>query len=366
MLKEELIESVSFGQKVTSRRKVMIRWNNDYNQGAHPQILEELVKSNTNSYAGYGLDEYCQKAAEVIKKHLGAADADIHFMEGGTQTNMTVIAAALRPYQSVISADIGHVNVHETGAIENTGHKVQPLKHKDGKITAEQIAQEAQSYCSSGTKEHITQPKMVYLSHPTEYGTLYTKEELENIHAVCKEYKLYLFVDGARMGYGLSACGSDVTLEDLARLTDVFYIGGTKCGAALGEAVVIVNEDLKDNFRSYMKQNGGMMAKGWILGIQFYTLFRDGLYFEIAAHADQMAMQIKAAFEEKGIPFYIESVTNQQFVILTEEQMEQIGKNHIFEYQMKVDENHHCVRFCTSWSTVQEDVEILCRDIQNL
>ncbi len=344
----------------------MIRWNNDYNHGAHPAILEALQNTNNKSYDGYGLDDYCDAAKAEIQKYLGGAKADIHFMVGGTQVNFTVIAAALRPFESVISANTGHINDHETGAVENTGHKIHALPSNDGKITAEQIAAEAQNFCDSGTKEHITQPRLVYLSFPTEFGTLYSKAELEAIRNVCDHYNLYLMVDGARMGYGLTAPTNDVTLEDLARLADVFYIGGTKCGALFGETVVIINDDLKPHFRSYMKQNGGMLAKGWLLGLQFHTLFKDGLYFEITKKANDDAMKLKQAFIHKNIPFFIESSTNQQFPILTESQMNQLTEKHSVSYIAKVDENHHCVRFCTAWSTFPEDLDILLADIAAL
>lgn len=343
----------------------MIRWNNDYNHGAHPAVLEAFARTNEDSYGGYGLDEWCEKASEKIKGYLGKKDADIHFMVGGTQVNYTVIAAALRPYQGVISADSGHIHVHETGAVENTGHKILAVKGENGKLSAESIAAEAENYRTSGVKEHITQPKMVYISFPTEYGTIYSKKELQEISDVCRKYDLYLMIDGARMGYGLGAEVNDLKLSDLAALADVFYIGGTKCGTMMGEAVVITNDALKDHFRSYMKQNGGMLAKGWTLGLQFYTLFEGGLYFEITAQADKYAMQIRDAFEKKGIASYIDSPTNQQFVLLTDEQKSRLGQKHIFEYQFPVGEKH-CVRFCTSWSTRQEDVDTLKEDIMAL
>lgn len=344
----------------------MIRWNNDYNHGAHPEILKAFLETNENSYGGYGIDQWCEMAAAEIKKHLGDVNADVHFMVGGTQVNYTVIAAALRPFQGVISADEGHINTHETGAVENTGHKIHQLKSENGKITALQIKEEAEKFVCSGTKEHITQPKMVYISYPTEYGTIYSKKELEEIRKVCDEYNFYLFVDGARLGYGLGSCESDITLADLAGVADAFYIGGTKCGAMMGEAVVLTNDELKPNFRSYMKQHGAMLAKGWTLGLQFYTLFKDDLYFQITKKADEFAMRIKKAFAEKSIPEYIESPTNQQFVILTDEQKAKLDENHIYEYMNKVAEDKHLVRFCTSWSTCEADVEKLIEDIKGL
>lgn len=342
----------------------MIRFNNDYNHGAHPAILEALVGTNNDSYSGYGLDPWCEKAAAEIKKYLNCENAAIHFLVGGTQTNFTVITAALRPYQSVISADSGHIHVHETGAVENCGHKIQTLPAVNGKISAAQIETIAKRYADSGIQEHITQPKMVYLSFPTEYGTVYSKKELEDIHTVCEKYGLYLFIDGARLGYGLGA--SDVTLADLARLADVFYCGGTKCGAMFGEAVVITNPALNVDFRSYIKQNGAMLAKGWLLGLQFYTLFNGGLYFDITKKAVAYAMKIKEAFVQKGIPAYIESPTNQQFVVVTEKQMNQLAQKYIFEYEEKIDADHHCIRFCTSWSTKPEEIDALVDDIAKL
>lgn len=344
----------------------MIRFNNDYSHGAHPKVLEALARTNEESYGGYGQDVWCEKAAAVIKKHLNCPQADVHFLVGGTQANFTVIASALRPYQSVLSADTGHINVHETGAVENCGHKVQTLPAVNGKISAAQIREKAELYRTSDIPEHITQPKMVYISHPTEYGTIYSRKELEEISAVCREYGLYLFVDGARMGYGLGASGADVTLEDFARLTDVFYIGGTKCGALFGEAVVIVNPLLQTDFRSYMKQNGAMLAKGWLLGLQFCALFENDLYFEITKKAVEYAMEIRRAFAEKGIPAYIESDTNQQFVILENTQMETLAKNYVFEFEKKIDDTHSCVRFCTSWSTKPEEIRALIEDIRRL
>lgn len=339
----------------------MIRFNNDYNRGAHPAILEALTHYNGESFAGYGVDPLCEAAADEIKKYLNGAEADIHFLLGGTQVNYTVIAAALRPYQGVISADSGHIQVHETGAVENTGHKIITLPSADGKITAAQIREVAAAYADSDLKEHIVQPKMVYLSYPTEWGTLYTLEELEAISTVCKAYGLYLFADGARMAYGLAA--GDITLADLARLCDAFYIGGTKCGALFGEALVLTHPALKEHFRAYMKQNGALLAKGWLLGLQFYTLFKDGLYFEIGKDAVTYATEIKAAFTAKGIPLYIDSPTNQQFFVMENTLLARLAAKYTFEDNGKVDQTHTCVRFCTSWSTTRAEVDALCSDI---
>ena len=344
----------------------MIRFNNDYNRGAHPAVLEALNAANTQNYGGYGLDERCAAAAKSIQMHLNCPGAAVHFLVGGTQVNFTVIAAALRPWQSVIAADTGHIHVHETGAVEHIGHKIQALPHTDGKISAAQIKAEAELYRTSGIKEHITHPKMVYLSYPTEFGTLYSKEELTAISAVCKEYGMYLFIDGARLAYGLGSPKADITLADLAALTDAFYIGGTKCGALFGEALVLTNSALQEDFRSSIKQNGGMLAKGWLLGLQFEALFKDGLYFELGKKATAYALEFKAAFEKRGIPAYIESFTNQQFVILTAEQQAALAKDFTFEFEADLGGGKAAVRFCTAWSTSREEADKLLAAIERI
>ncbi len=344
----------------------MIRFNNDYNRGAHPEILKALEATNQESYGGYGLDIWCEKAAEEIKKVIERPQAAVHFLVGGTQTNYIVIAAALRPFQSVIAADSGHIHVHETGAVENSGHKIETLPAENGKITAKQIETIAELYRTSGIKEHITQPKMVYLSYPTELGSLYSKNELQAIRAVCDEYNLYLFIDGARLGYGLGSPESDITAAELAQIADAFYFGGTKCGALFGEALVLNHPALQEDFRSCIKQNGGMLAKGWLLGLQFYTLFKDGLYFSITKRAVEQAMRLRDAFACKGFELYAESPTNQQFVILKNDQMEQLAQKYTFEFQEKIDEDRSAVRFCTSWSTTDAEVDALIADIEKL
>lgn len=344
----------------------MIFWNNDYNKGAHPSIIQAFASTNEESYEGYGLDPWCRKAAVELKKYLGGKEADIHFLLGGTQTNYTMIAAALRPYQGIVCADSGHIQVHETGAVEHIGHKIHVVPGTEGKLTAEAVEKEAAAYTHSDIPEHVTQPKMVFLSFPSEFGTIYTREELQSISGVCRRYGLYLMVDGARMGYGLGAENNEVTLADIAEAADIFSVGGTKCGAMFGEAVVIVNQELKEHFRSYMKQNGALLAKGWVLGLQFYTLFRDGIYFKITAEADRFAMEIKKAFLKKGIPLYMDSFTNQQFVLLSGSQMEHLAKRHVFEKQFPAEDGRYCVRFCTSWSTRRQDVDALLEDIEDL
>lgn len=341
----------------------MILFNSDYTEGAHPRILERLMETNLEQTTGYGEDAYCEVAREAIRKVCDAPEADVHFLVGGTQANFTVISSALKPYQGVLCADTGHINVHETGAVEACGHKVLALPGKDGKITAEQIRNAHDLHWSDESHEHIAQPKMVYISHPTELGTLYTKGELEEIGRVCRECGLYLFLDGARLGYGLMAPGTDVTIADIAKICDVFYIGGTKVGALFGEAVVIMNPQLKPDFRYCIKQKGGMLAKGRLLGIQFLELFRDGLYFEIAKHAIDMAMILKEGLKEKGYSFFMDSVTNQQFIMIEDEKLEKIREKYGVTYQQRYDETHSVIRLCTSWATTEENVRSLLADL---
>ena len=341
----------------------MILFNSDYTEGAHPRLMERLMETNLEQTVGYGEDVYCEEAREAIRRVCEAPNADVHFLVGGTQTNFTVISLALRSYQGVICADTGHINVHETGAVEATGHKVLALPGTDGKITAEQVKEAYALHWSDESREHIVQPKMVYISHPTELGTLYTKAELQALHDVCKECGLYLFLDGARMGYGLMAPGTDVTLPDIANLCDVFYIGGTKVGALFGEALVIRNPELKNDFRYVIKQHGGMLAKGRLLGVQFLELFKDGLYFEISKHAIDMAMLLKDELVKKGYRFYMDSVTNQQFIIIEDKKLEEIRKKYGVTYQMRCDDTHSVIRLCTSWATREEDVKALLEDM---
>lgn len=341
----------------------MILFNSDYTEGAHPRLMEKLMETNLEQTVGYGEDVYCEKAREAIRKVCDAPDSDVQFLVGGTQANLTVISAALRSYQGVVCADTGHIHVHETGAVEATGHKVLALPGKDGKITAEQVKETYELHWKDESREHIVQPKMVYISHPTELGTLYTKTELQALHDVCVECGLYLFLDGARMGYGLMAPGTDVTLPDIANLCDVFYIGGTKVGALFGEAVVIRNSELKKDFRYSIKQHGGMLAKGRLLGVQFLELFKDGLYFEISKHAIDMAMLLKQELIKKGYRFYMDSITNQQFIIIEDKKLEEIRKKYGVTYQERYDEMHSVIRLCTSWATREEDVRALLEDL---
>ncbi len=344
----------------------MIWFNCDYSEGAHPRILEKLTQTNLEQTAGYGNDPYCRQAADLIRKQCKTPQADVHFLCGGTQTNLIVLAACARPYQSIISATSGHINVHETGAIEATGHHIEALPHTQGKITAEQIAKLCKAHWEEDNPEFAPQPKIVYLSFPTEYGTLYSLKELQDIRRVCDDNNLFLFIDGARLGYGLTAPNNDITLADLAALCDVFYIGGTKIGALLGEAVVINNPKLQKDFRYFMKQKGGILAKGRVLGIQFVALFEDGLYWELAKHANDMADRIKKACQTAGFSFLYESSTNQQFPILPNDVLAQLEQTYTFAHIQRVDNKHCAIRICTSWATRQEDVEQLTEDLLKL
>lgn len=344
----------------------MIRFENDYAEGAHPRILERLIETNYEQTPGYGRDEYCQKARELIQKACQAPDADVHFLVGGTQTNATVIASILRPHQGVISAISGHIFSHETGAIEATGHKVLTVPSEDGKINAAQVTELVRLHHAEAMPEHAVQPGMVYISHPTENGTTYTKEELTQLSATCRELGLPFFLDGARLGYGLVAENNDLTLADLAELCDVFYMGGTKVGTLFGEAVVITNNQLKKDFRYLIKQRGGLLAKGRLLGIQFETLFENNLYIELSKHAVSLAMRIREAFAAKGIAMRYDSNTNQQFPILPNTMIEKLNQTYSFTMWEAVDETHSVVRFCTSWATKEEYVEQLVEDLRKL
>lgn len=338
----------------------------DYNEGAHPKILERLAQTNMEQTVGYGEDAYCAQAAEKIRKARGDESLAVHFLVGGTQTNMTVIDSALRSYQGVLCAVSGHINVHETGAVESCGHKVLGLPSEDGKITAKQVADACELHKNNESREHEVQPKMVYISNPTELGTIYSKAELTELSQTCQQYGLYLFLDGARLGYGLAAPDNDLTMQDIAALCDVFYIGGTKVGALFGEAVVIRNEELKKDFRYFIKQKGGMLAKGRLLGIQFDTLFTDDLYMEISKHAILLAEKLRTIFEKKGYPYLVPNRTNQIFVIVPDADLEELGKQFEFDENGRVDESHRAVRFCTSWATKEDSVEALATAIEAL
>ena len=342
----------------------MIYFHNDYSEGCHEKVLRALIDSNMDQTPGYGEDRYCAEAAALIRKACHCEQAAVHFLVGGTQANLTVIDAALRPHQAPLCADSGHINIHETGAVEATGHKVMTVPSADGKITAAQVRSVVEGHYGSDCVEHTTQPKLVYISNPTELGTLYTLSELEALSNLCREKGLYLFLDGARLGYGLAARDNDVTLADIARLCDVFYIGGTKVGALFGEAVVIPNPVLAQDFRYLMKQHGGMLAKGRLLGVQFRALFEDGLYFRIGQHAVSMADRIRQTLAELGVSCLVPGTTNQIFPILSDTSLEEISESFTFVEQERVSPTHRAVRFCTSWATTAENTEALCAELR--
>ena len=339
----------------------------DYLEGCHPRLLEALTKANTVQTIGYGEDEYCEKARKLIKERIGCPDADVHFLVGGTQTNLTVISSILRPHQGVICVADGHINVHETGSIEACGHKVLAISptSPNGTLTASDIDDFVSEHFSDSTHEHMVQPGMVYISFPTENGEIYTKAQLSEIYGVCKRYSVPLFIDGARLGYGLTSPECDITIEELARLCDVFYIGGTKCGALFGEAVVITNDALKKDFRYIIKQKGGMLAKGKLLGIQFSELFKDDLYFDICREGVRKALRIRDAFSARGIPMCGTSPTNQQFPLLTKEQIEYLSESFGFEVWDSRGDKYR-VRLCTSWATTDNAIESLINAIDKM
>lgn len=337
----------------------MIKFDCDYLEGAHPRILEALVKTNFEQTSGYAVDHYCEEARALIRKECEAPEADVHFIVGGTGTNTTVIASALRPYQGVVCAVTGHINVHEAGAIEATGHKCLALPSDDGKVSADVFENYCKNYWADGTYDHMVQPGMLYISQPTENGTLYTASELRALSSICDKYNMIFYVDGARMGYGLMAEGNDVTLPLLYELTDVFYIGGTKVGALFGEALVIKNESIKKDFRYMQKRHCGMFAKGRLMGLQFLEMFKDGLYYEMGRNGIEKAYRIRDAFRNAGFPFLYESNTNQQFPVLPDTVLEILSENFSWDYWCRVDEEHSCVRFCASWATSDENVAAL-------
>jgi len=337
----------------------MLSFESDYTEGAHEKILERLVQTNMEQLSGYGSDKYCESAKESIKQACACPDADVWFITGGTQTNQIVIDSVLAPFEGVVAAFTGHVAAHEAGAIEYTGHKVLTLPAKDGKINSSELEIYIENFYADGNHEHMVFPGMVYISFPTEYGTLYSKKELENIHAVCQKFKIPLFIDGARLGYGLASSACDVTLPELAELCDVFYIGGTKVGALCGEAVVFTKKNTPKHFLNLVKKHGALLAKGRLLGIQFDTLFTDDLYFKISSHAIKMAEKLKKGFAERGYKFFIDSPTNQQFVVLENSQMEQLKKCVKFGFWERYDDSHTVVRFATSWATTEKSIDEL-------
>lgn len=338
----------------------MYSFQNDYSEGAHPNILRALETINYHQNNSYGLDEHCDNARDKIQEALENYGVDIHFITGGTLTNLTFLSHALRPYEAVISADTGHINTHETGAIEASGHKVLSIPCTDGKLTAELIRPVLKLH----ENEHWVEPRLVYVSLPTELGTVYTKEELEKLYQFCKRHDLYLYIDGARLAMALAVEETHLTLKDLPDLCDAFYIGGTKNGAMFGEALVLVNDNLKDHFRFNMKQHGAILAKGWMIGVQFEELFQDNLYLELGKRSVMLAKRLKEGFIDCNIPFLCDSPTNQLFPIFPDEFAKRINENYITTFQCKPDETHTCLRFCTSWATSEQAIEDFIKDLK--
>ena len=339
-----------------------ISFVNDYSEGCHAEILKALIKVNYTQSAGYGLDDYSIKAKEILKKEMANDEASIHFVSGGTQANLTVIAHLLRPYEAVVACDSGHINVHESGSIEMCGHKVMTVKNKDGKIDLQEIAK----LLLANNDEHTVKIRMVYISNATEIGTTYSLSELEELSAFCKQHDLYLFVDGARIANALMAKDNDLHLNDYARLCDVFYIGGTKNGALLGEAVVFKNAKLAKGYRNTMKQHGAMLAKGRLLAINFLTLFEDGLYYKLGDHANKMAQEIAEALKEKGVSFMCESKTNQIFPIFSKSVAAALSDRYELGIWEDLDEQRAVYRLVTSWATPKEDVMRFIKDLKEV
>ncbi len=337
----------------------MLHFESDYIAGAHPNILQRLTKTNFEPLTGYGVDKYCQSAKAKIAARCGNPDYEVEFICGGTQTNAIVIATMLRDWEGVISASTGHIFGHEAGAVEYTGNKVLPLPEHEGKLCPDEVAKFLADYHADGNKEHMVFPGMVYISHPTEYGTLYSKAELTRLSEICRSYKIPLFMDGARLGYGLMSEQSDLTIEEIARLCDVFYIGGTKVGALCGEAVVFTKGNRPAHFMNSVKKRGALLAKGRLLGIQFDTLFTDDLYFEISAHAIKMAEILKKMLSDKGYKFFLDSPTNQQFIIVDNAKLTALKDSLCYSFWEKYDDTHTVIRLATAWSTTEADLEAL-------
>jgi len=339
----------------------MLFFENDYAEGAHEDILKAFMETNLDQVPGYGTDHYCESAKEKIRQACECPDADIFFLVGGTQTNSIVIDGMLKSYEGVVAATTGHVSVHESGAIEYTGHKVLTLPQEQGKINAADLRELLEKFWGDETFEHMVFPGMVYISHPTEYGTLYSKAELEAISSVCREYKIPLYMDGARLGYGLMSRQTDVTLPMIAELCDVFYIGGTKVGALCGEAVVFTKKNMPKYFLTIVKQHGALLAKGRVLGVQFDRLFTDDLYLRNGAHAIEMAEYLKAGLKERGFKFHIDSPTNQQFLVMENSTLEWLQKEAAYSLWEKAGEDHTVIRLVTSWATKKESIDQLFR-----
>ncbi|MCC9703196.1 aminotransferase class V-fold PLP-dependent enzyme [Streptococcus agalactiae] len=337
----------------------MLHFENDYNKGAHPELLNALIETNDQGLSGYGTDSYCQQAADKIREVCSCPQAEVEFLVGGTQTNQVVISSTLASYEGVIAAETGHVSSHEAGAIEFSGHKVLTLPSHNGKLLASEVATYIETFYADGNYQHMVFPGMVYISHPTEYGTLYSKAELEELSKICKHYQIPLFIDGARLGYGLAAKDTDVDFPTIAALSDVFYIGGTKMGALAGEAVVFTKKNRPKQFTTIVKQHGALLAKGRLLGLAFDRFFTDDLYLKIGKHAIDLAEELKIILEEKGYSFYLKSPTNQQFVIVENTKLTDLAKNVAYSFWEKYDDHHTVIRLATSWSTSREDVTAL-------
>jgi threonine aldolase len=340
----------------------MYSFKNDYSEGAHPEVLKLLTESNIEQTDGYGQDRYTVEAVKLLKSLLGKDDADIHLIPGGTQTNLISISSFLRPHEAVISASIGHILVHETGAIEATGHKIISVETASGKLQPNHI----QSVINAHTDEHMVKPRLVYISNSTEIGTVYRKKELEVLSEYCRKNSLLLYIDGARLGSAICSEGSDLKLQDLVNIADAFYIGGTKNGALLGEALVICNDTLKKDFRFFIKQKGAMLAKGRILGIQFLALFQNNLYFELAKHANRMASLLKQGIAEAGYSFLTDSTSNQLFPVLPNNIIEKLSESFSFNIWQEIDDRHSVVRLVTSWATEEEMVLSFIQQLKSL
>ena len=334
----------------------------DYSEGAHPQILEALNRTNLSQDTGYGNDSFCQEAVSVLKNKIGNPDADIHFVSGGTQANLIALSAMLRPYESVIAPISGHITIHEAGAIEATGHKINTILTTNGKLSSEDI----QNVVDAHTDEHMVKPRAVFISQATEVGTIYKKDELEAISRVCRKNSLYLYLDGARLGSALTSSEADITLSELSKLVDIFYIGGTKNGALLGEAIVINNSKLKENFRYYLKQKGALLAKGRVLGIQFVELFKGDLYFDLAKHTNVMAGKLTEGIKKQGYKFLSESSTNQIFPIFPNSVIEKLKSSYGFYVWSKIDTNSSAIRLVTSWATKESAVDDFLADLNKI
>ena len=337
----------------------MLSFQSDYIMGAHPEILKALERTNFIATAGYGSDEFCENAKKKIISACNCPGADVWFLVGGTQTNAVVISTVLQRFEGVIAAETGHIGFHEAGAVEYTGHKVLLIPHHQGKIDADELYAYIKGFYNDANHTHMVPPGMVYISHPTEYGTLYSKDELTRISAICREYSIPLFMDGARLGYGLMSYDTDLTLPDIAELCDILYIGGTKVGALCGEAIVFTKNNTPSHFLTQIKQQGALIAKGRLLGVQFDTLFTDGLYFKISRHAIDMAERLKKMLTDKGYTFYINSPTNQQFILIDDKKYAELQKHVNVGFWEKPDDTHTVVRFATSWATTEEELSEL-------